>query len=215
MYNHSAAIGRSVLRTIIECFITLAYLGAKDDQALWLKHRDYGSGQAKLAFLKNLRSEKVPKFINLERLEGLANEDRWLEFSDIQLGSWSESNLRTMAEEANVKDIYDNYYDFCSSYTHGNWAAIRDASFTTCWNPLHRFHKIPTAPNMAMPSIVPDGTLLINRMLDELGKLYPDFEHRLSDTPLPDSEDSEVADTSSTAQAADEHSPDGAQRNPG
>jgi Family of unknown function (DUF5677) len=183
MYNHSAALGRSVLRTIVDCLITLAYLVSKDDPALWLRHRDYGSGQAKLAFLNNLRAESVPKFIDLDRLERQANEDRWLEFSDIHLGSWSELNLRTMAEEANVKDIYDNYSDICSGYVHGNWAAIRDASFAMCWNPLHRFHRIPAPPNLAMPSIISDGCFLINRMLDELAKLYNGFDDRLSNNP--------------------------------
>jgi hypothetical protein len=189
MYSHSAAVGRSVLRTIVECFISLAYLIAKDDPKLWLKHRDYGSGQAKLAFLKNLRSESVPKFIDLDRLERQANEDRWLEFSDMHLGSWSELSLRTMADEANVKDVYDGYLDICSGYVHGNWAAIRDASFATCWNPLHRLHRIPAPPNLAMSSIIPDGLFLINRMLDDLAKLYPGFEDRLTDILRVDQEE--------------------------
>jgi hypothetical protein len=179
-YSHSTAVGRSALRSIVECFITLSYLIAKDNPALWLKHRDHGNGQTKLSFLKNLNSENVPRFIDLELLEALANEDKWLEFQDINLGAWAETNLRATATEARVKDIYDSYYDVCSGYTHGHWSAIRDAAFTTCFNPLHRFHRIPRPVNFGMRSVVDDGIILINRMLDELSKIYPGFEYRIN-----------------------------------
>ncbi len=192
-YSHSSPIGRSTLRSIVECFITLSFLIAKDDPELWLKHRDHGNGQTKLAFLKNLAAKNVPKFVDLDHLESLANEDRWMEFSDINLGAWSAQNLRTMAIDANLKDIYDTYYDLCSGYTHGHWSAIRDSSFSICFNPLHRFHKIPSRINFGMRSILNDGVTLINRMLDELDKIYPGMTHRIptesnkkkSKTPMP------------------------------
>jgi len=182
-YCHSSAIGRSVLRSIVECFLTLSYLILKDDPALWLQHREYGNGQTKLSFLKNLAANKIPHFVDLARLEVLANEDKWLEFNDIHLGSWAAQNLRTVATEANVKDVYDGYYDLCSGYTHGHWSAIRDAAFVTCFNPLHRFHRIPSPINFGMRSILPDGIVLINRMLDELTKIYPGLNDRISSAP--------------------------------
>jgi Family of unknown function (DUF5677) len=178
-YSHSTAVGRSTLRSIVECFVTLSYLISKDDPELWLKHRDYGNGQTKLSFLKNLASEEIPHFVDLERIESLANEDKWMEFSDINLGAWSAQNLRTMATEANVKDVYDCYYDLCSGYTHGHWSAIRDAAFVTCFNPLHRFHRIPSPIDFGMRSILHDGVALLNRMLDELSKIYPGMAYRI------------------------------------
>lgn len=177
-YSHSSAVGRSILRSIVECFITLSYLVMKDDPALWLKHRDYGNGQTKLSLLKNLSADSVPRFIDIELLEALANEDQWLEFSDVNLGSWSNKNLRALATEVGVKDVYDAYYDLCSGYTHGHWSAIRDTSFTMCYNPLHRFHRIPAPVNLSMKSIIEDGIDLTNRMLDELNKIYPGLSHR-------------------------------------
>lgn len=178
--THTTAAGRSILRSIVECFITLCYLISKDDPELWLKHRDHGNGQTKLSFLKNLSADNVPRFVDLKLLEMLANEDKWLEFQDINLGAWAEKNLRALAIEANVKDIYDAYYDLCSGYTHGHWTAIRDASFTICFNPLHRFHRIPAPINLGMRSILEDGITLINKMLDELEKIYPGLEHRIT-----------------------------------
>ncbi len=128
-YSHSTALGRQALRAIVECLITLSYLAKKDNPELWLKHRDYGAGQAKLSFLKNLRADAVPRFVDLKRLELLANEDKWLEFQDINLGAWSDINLRSMATEAGVKELYDSYFDLCSAYTHGHWGGLRDFCF--------------------------------------------------------------------------------------
>ncbi|MFA6265357.1 MAG: DUF5677 domain-containing protein [Pseudolabrys sp.] len=191
-YSHTGSIGRSTLRTIVECFITLSYLVKKDDPALWLKYRDHGNGQTKLSLLKNLSAESVPRFIDLELLESLANEDKWLEFHDINFGAWAEKNLRVMATEAGIKDVYDAYYDLCSGYTHGQWSAVRDASFITCFNPLHRFHRIPRPVNFGMKSIIHDGLVLLNRMTDEVVKLYPGFTSRLevnTETKPPDEND--------------------------
>jgi hypothetical protein len=178
-YSHTSAVGRSTLRTIVECLITLSYLVSKDDGTLWLKYRDYGNGQTKLSLLKNLSADSVPRFIDLELLEALANEDKWLEFHDINLGAWAEKNLRTMATEAKVKDVYDAYYDLCSGYAHSHWSAVRDAAFITYFNPLHRFHRIPRPVNFGMRSIIDDSLVLVNGMLDELTKLYPGFTFRL------------------------------------
>jgi hypothetical protein len=40
-----------------------------------------------------------------------------------------------------------------------------------------------------MSSIIPDGLFLINRMLDDLAKLYPGFEDRLTDILRVDQEE--------------------------
>lgn len=178
-YTHRRVEGRIILRTIVETFITFCYLAKKDDATIWLQYRTAGAGQVKLAFLKNIREEDTPEFLDLSLMEALANEDRWMEFQDIPLGHWANLNLRKIAEEAGVKDVYDRYYDWSSSYTHGQWGAVRDAALTACVNPLHRFHRIPSFMKGNMPSIIPDGCKILNRMLDELNKLYPTFKPRI------------------------------------
>jgi len=178
-YGHEVTEGRIILRSIVEAFITLQYLAAKDDAALWQQYRQYGAGQAKLAFLKNIREDEVPSFVDLKLIEQLANEDMWMEFQDIQLGNWANLNLRKMAEDAGVLETYNKFYDWASGYTHGHWTAVRNAVFVNCMNPLHRFHRIPGPPIVGMPSITPDAASLINRMLDTLSKLYPTFKPRL------------------------------------
>ncbi len=171
-------VGRMLLRTCVETFITLRFLASKDDPTIWLQYRNYGSGQNKLAFLKNFEQSEQT-FIDIEELHRLANEDRWMEFLDIKLGSWSDKNLRKMAEESGAKDIYDKYYDALSGFVHGTWGAVRATCLTECANPLHRFHRVPVPPRADLKSVLVDICKLVNRCLDELTGLYPTFKPRL------------------------------------
>ncbi|MEE9379893.1 MAG: DUF5677 domain-containing protein [Hyphomonadaceae bacterium] len=175
---HSLAGGRILLRSTVEQMITLRYLSKKDDETIWNQYRNYGVGQAKLSFLKNVREEELPSFISLDNLHSLANEDTWMEFLDINVGPWENLNLRQMSEFADCKVIYDKYYSWASGFTHAHWAAVRDTVFATCWNPLHRFHRV-LAPARQMPSVLDDMCRLINNMLDDVGMLYPSFKMRI------------------------------------
>jgi len=174
-------VGRLGLRTIAECYITLAYLEKKNDESLWLTYRSYGSGQAKLAFLKIEELEEQPQYVSLDTLEALANEDQWQEFSDINLGHWENSNLRKMSEFASQKDIYNKYYDWTSGFSHGQWASLRSVEFTVCGNPLHRLHRIPSE-NKKLPTVILDAVNLCNKIITILLKLYPSSEIALINT---------------------------------
>ncbi|MBY5441940.1 hypothetical protein HFO93_00220 [Rhizobium leguminosarum] len=178
--TNTLAEGRIILRTILEAFITLHYLTVKDDATIWLQYRKYGQGQTKLAFLKNVREEEIPGFIDLDELESFANEDRWMELEDIELGHWANLNLRKMSEEVGLRDLYDKYYDWSSGYVHGQWASARSTVYINCFNPLHRFHRVPGVMGPAMPSTLVDIAKIVNRMLDDLNALYPSFKARLS-----------------------------------
>lgn len=83
--------GRLMLRSLSECYITLSYLLKVDAKKTWQQYRNYGQGQAKLAYLKSIDidSSNKPKYFSEDDLEDLANEDKWEEFVDIDLGSWS------------------------------------------------------------------------------------------------------------------------------
>ncbi len=175
----STAGGRLLLRSVVEMFITLKFLQFKDTPVLWERHRSYGVGQTKLAFLKNLREESIPSFIKLDELHMYSNEDAWQELTGVNLKSWGDLNLRQMSEEANIKEIYDKHYDWASGFVHGHWGVIRDTTFSICLNPLHRFHRIPDIPRLEMPSVVVDIAKLVNMMLDIVNTLYPSFKPRI------------------------------------
>lgn len=182
MPNSPGPTGRILLRTIVECVIILTYLRKKDDSNIWMKYRRFGSGQAALAFLKHSVQDDVPAYIDVDKLEYLANEDAWLELVDINFSSWSSMSIRDMAEKAGVMDVYNQYYSWTSGFTHAQWNAVRDSSFTICLNPLHRFHRLIQVP-VPLPSVLDDCCKLCNRILDELSILYPNDISRLSVTP--------------------------------
>ena len=171
-------LGRSGLRTIVECYITLAFLVKRDQDDLWKEYRQYGSGQAKLSFLKlTEKVEKQPTAFNVDDLERLANEDFWQEFLPMNLGNWAKLNLRNMSEEAGIKEVYDSFYDWSSGFVHGHWGAVRDSVFVTCVNPLHRFHRIPEK-RRDLNNVVHDAGELVNSVLGLLDKTYPSFSRR-------------------------------------
>lgn len=175
-----SAIGRQGLRSLLEVFVTLAYLIHHDEDKLWRSYRAYGSGQGKLALLKLESSDRDdPEFVSMAFLEELANEDAWEEFVKINLGHWDKTTLRRMAKVAGVEDTYDSIYLWSSGYVHGHWGAVRNSVFQTCVNPLHRLHRIPLTAARLLPDVVPDAVLLLNKILVLVDETYPAFPHRL------------------------------------
>ena len=181
LHPHSMRpVGRIALRALAEVYISLSFLLKTDDPSLWRRFRSYGSGQAKLAFLKILeRGDELPKYVELSTLERLANEDMWQEFVDIDVGHWANKDLRRMSEEAGVKDVYDAYYDWPSTFVHGQWPAIRNTVFEVCLNPLHRLHRIPRPPRIDMEDVSWDAVRIGNKILDLVNLAYPGFGNRL------------------------------------
>ena len=175
----SGILARLGLRTVLESYISLNYMVLKDDKELWKKWRTYGAGQAKLNALKFDEFVESPEFINNDTLESIACEDVWEEFINIELGSWSGLDLRKISELAGVKDDYDKYYSWTSTYTHATWGAVREACFTTCGNPLHRLHRYPHKSKL--PDTLYDACVLVDKILSTLNKCYPTFEFRFFD----------------------------------
>lgn len=174
-------LGRMALRTLVESYITLAYLVKKDDPKLWQSYRVFGAGQAKLALLHLDRFDEKPGYVNMITLEDLANEDLWQEFLPINLGHWEKSNLRSSSEKAGVKNDYDRFYPWTSAYLHGHWGAIRDSVFETCRNPLHRLHRIPRTRHRALDDVLSDACYLVDKMLALLDSCYPQFPYRVTE----------------------------------
>ncbi len=177
--NNARIIARHGLRSLLECFVTLTYLSEKGGADGWLKYRNYGVGQAKLAFLKMEELENRPSYVNYDTLKMLANEDRWQEFVDIDLGDWEKSDLRKRSEAAGVKEEYDRYYGWTSGFIHGNWSAVRDTIFETCANPVHRLHRIPRPLGRSLEDVIADASRLVNRILQVVDKQYPPFDARV------------------------------------
>lgn len=179
-------LGRLTLRTVVECYISLSYLVAKDDETIWNDFRNYGIGKMKLSYLKTRDLKDKPTFIDEEFLKEITNEDRWEEFSNIDLGHWDDSDLRKMSETANCKDIYDAYYDWTSSFSHANWGAIRESNFAMCANPLHRLHLIPSVIVYPLPGVLEDVVKITNRILNLIESRYPDLNCEIINESKPE-----------------------------
>lgn len=173
MENATSIIGRLAMRTMLECSINLNYLAKKDDPKLWDKYRSHGVGQAKLVFLKLMENDRDPEFVDRELLRDIANEDRWEELVPIDVGDWSEENLRARAISTGQKDQYDIYYLWGSQFTHGMWGAVRQSVMDTCENPLHRMHLIPRINSVGMPDLLSDACDMMTNIIDTLNTLYP------------------------------------------
>jgi Family of unknown function (DUF5677) len=178
--NSQSILSRLALRTLLECFATISYLFKQSNSELWKSYRVFGSGQAKLSFLKLDEDFKRPSFIDLETLRELANEDIWQEFLPINIGHWEKANLRKLSEVAQVKDDYDRFYPWTSAYVHGHWGPIRETVFTICGNPLHRLHRIPLEVVKTLPDVISDACILTDKVLNIVSKCYPDFPHRVT-----------------------------------
>ena len=165
-------VGRMALRTVAESLITLTFLRKKDDPKTWMMYRNNGTGRVALTFLKSLKWNNPPVYLEQEKLEHMANEDEWLEMADIDTSPWSDMNMRKMAIDVDLKDIYDSYFEWASGFVHAQWGAVRDSVFSVCYNPLHRFHRIPKSSSKSQ-SVLDDCCKLCNLLLAEIESIYP------------------------------------------
>ena len=181
-YNVSSAItGRVVLRSLIEIYITFKYLLKKEQEEprIWDDFHSYGTGQSKLIYLKLKEISAQSKCIELDELNIIVNEDKWIDFIPINLGHWGNTDLRRMSEYADVKEIYDLYYNYTSGFVHGTRGALRESIYQMCLNPLHKFHRIPISDFTAMPSVILDSAEVVNKILECLNTAYPSFDSRI------------------------------------
>ena len=176
----NSIMARMALRTVLECYITLAYLLKRDEPSLWQSYRVYGAGQAKLSFLKLVETEDAPSYISPQTLEVLANEDQWQEYLKIDLGHWDKSNLRQISETAGVKADYDAFYSWPSAYAHGHWGPVRDSVLTVCMNPLHRLHRIARPTARVLNDVLPDVCAIFDKILGLVDRAYPSFSKTIS-----------------------------------
>ena len=181
----STISGRATARIIFETYITLAHLLKKetDSESAWDTYRDYGNGQLNLINRKYIDQSYVSAMVNPAVIERLANEDKWSEYVPISLGNWDETDLRKISVSLGVKDLYDKYYPYTSGYLHASWGAVREASFQTCYNPLHRLHRIPSYGLPILPGVNEDCLQLLNLIFGLVDSAYPDFKHVLSERP--------------------------------
>ena len=148
-----------ILRAMADAYITLAWL-LKEPAERSQKFINYGLGQEKL-HLEHRRAQmeaREPQEGEREycdAVEAWINSQRATFVTDVNLGSWSGLNTRTMAEEAGCLDFYNYVYSPFSGCVHSMWQHVARYNLRDCGNPLHRYHWVP-----AVRDISPDPDYL-------------------------------------------------------
>ncbi len=78
-----------------------------------------------------------------EQLKDIASSEQWSELLPVELGSWSGKDVRSMAIECDLKEMYDTAYSPLSAEAHAEWMTLRGQYMRLCEEELHRSHWLP------------------------------------------------------------------------
>ena len=136
-----------ILRSMADNYITLAWIfGDPIDRSR--KFVFYGLGQEKLQ-VEHLKSRLVAENEKADQSKEIENRERWIDaqqygfLTEVNIGSWSGIDTRTMAEQANCLDFYNYSFQPFTSATHNMWNHVGKHNLVVCPNPLHRYHRMP------------------------------------------------------------------------
>jgi len=169
-------LGRHGVRTIIEILIILKYLLKRENDypKIWGEYKLYGIGKYKLILLKARENEleESAHFVPLVA-DMLVNEIKWEEFIDVDLKYFDKQGIREKSIEVGEKYLYDLFYDYDSSFAHGLWGAIREASMLKCNNASHQYHIVPDIFAVQnLPDVKADCFRIMMCLLDLLKQNY-------------------------------------------
>lgn len=152
MWNpHAAPV---MLRAMADVIITLAWILESPDQRAQ-KYVLYGLGQLKLetehrrAVLDSENPDPGELAI-IESHEAWITEQRYPFLTEVNVGAWSETSTRKMAEEAGLLEFYNFVYQTFSGATHSAWHHVGRFNVIYCQNPLHRYHRTPDDPQLPL-----------------------------------------------------------------
>jgi hypothetical protein len=148
------------LRPILDTRIRSAWLLQRNDPELFAAYREHGLGNLKLlrehvvADLGNDLDEEEKAFVDhLDRRVNLEIDELW---QPVNLGAFTNTNLRQMAKEVGLKRDYDLAYAAYSSVNHAEWPDVREHDTVMCREPLHGGHRLgafmPSSPRLIGPA---------------------------------------------------------------
>lgn len=141
-----------ILRSMTDAHITIAWILANNFEERAKQYILYGLGQEKklIEHYKNESEddESLEEFINFK--EKWIEEQRYPFLTEVNLGNWSGSNTRKMAIEADCESLYKFAYEPFSAVAHNMWQHISMFNLKKCKNPLHKHHRVPIIPDIAL-----------------------------------------------------------------
>ena len=153
----------SVMRGMTDTRILAAWLIHKNDPELYRKFVEFGRGRLKLYKLHYEQAvdedglqEDMDEY--LSSLEEQVNAEVLEEFQTINIGAnFAGVPIRTMADEAGLKRMYDLMYQRLSGEGHGQWDALLEHDLAPSGDPLlhgHRFGVYSTASEQTSLRVV-------------------------------------------------------------
>ncbi len=170
--NRPAPFALMGVRSAAEAAITLNHIVSDDEAAT--RYRAYGTGKAKLASLKLDELVEHPRTAERDHLFDLANDDGWEEYVTVDVGSQFGEPIRQTAERLGMKDFYDKYFGWQSSFVHAEWGAVRASVYERCNNPLHEWHLVPAFRVGGLDKVILDLLDILSSMIDTLSLSCPD-----------------------------------------
>ncbi len=145
-----------VLRAMVDNHINLAWILHTDTLDRSKKFIEHGLGQQKLVVehhkvemkkrgVKDIENEPL-----IKAHEDWINSQRYTFLTTVSVSQWAEIDARKMAEEADCIDFYRFAYTPFSANVHSMWNHVSRYNLVECTNQLHRLHKIPIDPDMAI-----------------------------------------------------------------
>jgi len=138
-------VGPIILRSMVDTHISLAWL-LKDPQSRSQKFILYGLGQEKLQVEKlkaGARSNDDAVKMMIEAKEEWINSQQYTFLTIVDVGSWSGTSTRSMAEEAGLMELYDHAYVPWSTCAHSMWNHIERFNTQYSSNPYLRHLREP------------------------------------------------------------------------
>lgn len=173
----NSILGRHAIRTIIEVYIMLKYLLKHENEHpnIWGEYKLYGVSKYKLVLLKWRENNKpsLNSHVKESILELIVNEIMWEEYINIDLKYFDNMGIRDKFIDVDEKEVYDLFYDYDSSFSHGLWGALRESSFFRCDKQDHLFHSMPDFfNNQSLPDVKSDSYRIIIFLLNLLRDQY-------------------------------------------
>jgi hypothetical protein len=138
-------VGTLLLRSMIDCLITLTWLAQRGVQEDFRKYKEYSLGKEKLLKLhleERLDQGSEELAAAQRQAEAAIASEMNEEFLSIELGHWLQRDTRKMADDVGLGEKYRLLYAPLSSSAHGEWLALKQDVLVRCANPLHRGHYI-------------------------------------------------------------------------
>ncbi len=143
--------------------------------AIWRDFKLYGISKYKLILLKAREYDFTDKSSHLlpSVVDILVNEYMADEFINVDLKYFDKQGIREKSEEAGEKRLYDIFYDYDSSFSHGLWGAIRESAMLYCDNVDHQYHSVPDLyANQILPDVKSDAYGVTKLLFDFFSELY-------------------------------------------